>query len=64
MLLLKWGFHYEDRNDKIKYSLADLKKNIRLMRIKIKEINSALNKLALMLKKEENNLNNIQNICK
>jgi hypothetical protein len=33
--LVKWGFHYEDRIDKIKYSLLDLKINIRLMRKKI-----------------------------
>jgi DNA-directed RNA polymerase subunit F len=62
--LQKWGFHYEDRMDKIKYSLLDLKKDIRLMRKKIIEINSALDKLRWMLKKEENNMVNIQNIAK
>lgn len=64
MLLLKWGFFFEDRLDKVKYSLSNLKKNLRLMRKKIEEINSALDKFNQVLKKEENNLIHIQNIGK
>jgi prefoldin subunit 5 len=64
MVLLKWGFYFEDRSDKIKYSLSNLRKNIRPMRKKIEEINSALDKFNQVLKKEENNINHIQNIGK
>jgi DNA polymerase III delta prime subunit len=64
MLLLKWGFYFEDRSDKVKYSLSNLKKNARIMRKKIEEINSALDKFNQVLKKEENNLIHIQNIAK
>lgn len=49
MVLLKWGFYFEDRSDKIKYSLSYLRKNVRLVRKKIDEINCALDKFNQIL---------------
>lgn len=49
----KWGFDNEDRSDRIKLSLGDLKKDARLVKMKIEEVNIVLLELNKILERED-----------
>jgi hypothetical protein len=50
----KWGFGNEDRSDSIRLSFAELKRDARLVKMKIEEVNNVLLELKKLLEKEDN----------
>lgn len=49
----KWGFGNEDRSDSIRLSFAELKRDARLVKMKIEEVNNVLLELKKLLEKED-----------